>query len=150
MPVLFVMICNCQASLVIFCQDFGRLGVFLSANALCKVNIINMVFVIEQLWVELLAQYDFDLLYHLGMANMVANALSHQEGSRPKHKSKRNQLVINMIREYRDLELLGQFNIGYTLDARSFQKFAMIRALIVRAHLLEEIVRAQGEDHLAC
>lgn len=32
-------------------------------------------------WLELIKDYDFKILYHLGKANVVANALSHKNGS---------------------------------------------------------------------
>ena len=51
----------------------------------------------QQRWLELLADYDFEIQYTPGKGNRVADALSR----------KQQAMVSMMIAEYRDLEVLA-------------------------------------------
>lgn len=104
----------------------------------------------QQRWMEFLEQFDFDLSYHPGKANLVADALSRQGDATPEMTAGRKALILAMIREYRDLESLAQFDISFTVEAKSGREVAMLGALTVRPMLIEEIVSAQAWDRFAC
>ena len=53
----------------------------------------------QRRWMELLEDYDFELLYHPGKANVVAYALSR----------KSSQLAILIISDWRSVEDLGPY-----------------------------------------
>ena len=54
----------------------------------------------QRRWTEFLENYDFTLHYHLGMANVVADALSRKS---------RGALASIASREWRMLEIVGQY-----------------------------------------
>ena len=56
-------------------------------------------------WMEFLEDYDFTLHYHLGKANVVADALSRKS---------RGALASITSREWRMLETVGQFGLQYS------------------------------------
>ena len=56
----------------------------------------------QQRWLELVETYDFDIIYHPGKTNKVADALSRL------HSAK-----LAMIWQYRDLEYLSDYVQGF-------------------------------------
>jgi hypothetical protein len=85
----------------------------------------------QQRWMEFIEEYDFDIAYHPGKANVVADALSRQYEVRS-----------NMIREWKNLEALTYFVLGF--DERS--EGAYLGNVQVKPELIDMIVRAQFED----
>ena len=59
-------------------------------------------------WMEFLEDYDFTLHYHIGKANVVANALSRKS---------RGALVNIDSREWQMLETVEQFGLQYSEQA---------------------------------
>ena len=59
----------------------------------------------QRRWMEFLEDYDFSLHYHLGKANVVADALSRKS---------RGALASIASREWRILETVGQFGLQYS------------------------------------
>ena len=62
----------------------------------------------QRRWMEFLEDYDFTLHYHLGKANVVADALSRKS---------RGVLARIASREWRMLEIVGQFGLQYNKQA---------------------------------
>ena len=60
-------------------------------------------------WMEFLKDFDFDLHYHPGKANVVADALSRKA----LHVSMMMVKGAQLIEEFRDLNLEGNFGKGY-------------------------------------
>ena len=56
----------------------------------------------QRRWMEFLEDYNFTLHYHLGKANVVADALSHKS---------RGVLASIASREWQMLETVGQFRL---------------------------------------
>ncbi|GKC52050.1 putative reverse transcriptase domain-containing protein [Tanacetum coccineum] len=68
------------------------------------------------LWIELLSDYDFEIHYHLGKANVVADALSPQKEAMKKKNVKAENLgrLIKQILEFYPMELV--YSIHPELD----------------------------------
>ena len=62
----------------------------------------------QRKWMEYLQDYDFTLHYHLGKANVVADALSRKS---------RGVLASVASREWQMLETMGQFRLQYSDQA---------------------------------
>ena len=71
-------------------------------------------------WMEFLEDYDFTLHYHLGKANVVADALSRKS---------RGALASIASQEWRMLETVGQFGLQY-----------------IEPSLLSKVIESQGQD----
>ena len=56
----------------------------------------------QRRWMELLKDYDFTFQYHLGKANVVADALSRKP---------RGIVATLMIREWKALETIAELNL---------------------------------------
>jgi len=56
----------------------------------------------QRRWMKYLKNYDFELLYHLGKANVVADALNR----------KKMHMSCMMIKELELIEKLGDMNLG--------------------------------------
>ena len=82
---------------------------------------------------EYLQQFDFKIAYHPGKGNTVADALS------------RRYEVMTMVHEYRELEVLAQFDISYSGDTPT----ALIGMMTVMPVLFDEIQNAQKSDPFA-
>ena len=67
-------------------------------------------------WMEFLDDYDFTLHYHLGKANVVADALSRKS---------RGALASIASREWRMLETVGQFGIQYREHVGEFISYTV-------------------------
>ena len=63
----------------------------------------------QRIWIEYLEDYDFTLHYHLGKANVVANALNQKA---------RGVLASVASREWHMLEVAGQFGLQYRDQAQ--------------------------------
>ena len=62
----------------------------------------------QRRWIEFLEDYDFTLHYHLGKANVVADALNRKS---------RGVLASIASREWRMLETVWQFRLQYNEQA---------------------------------
>ena len=81
-------------------------------------------------WMEFLEDYDFTLHYHLGKANVVADALSRKS---------RGALASIASREWRMLETMGQFGLQYNEQAQD-----MLGSLVAAPSLLSTVIESQG------
>ena len=63
----------------------------------------------ERRWIEFLKDYDFELLYHPGKANVVADALSRKTT----HISHMMINELELVEEFRDLKLQTEFEIDF-------------------------------------
>jgi len=61
----------------------------------------------QRRWMEYLKDYDFEMLYHPGKANVVADALSR----------KRVHVSAMMIKELELIEQLRDMNLGLDIEA---------------------------------
>ncbi|GJT21202.1 hypothetical protein Tco_0891139 [Tanacetum coccineum] len=52
-------------------------------------------------WLELLADYDCEIRYHLGKANVVADALSRKERIKPLRKCLSDESLVILMKELR-------------------------------------------------
>jgi hypothetical protein len=84
----------------------------------------------QRRWLELIKDYDLGINYHLGKANVVADALSHRPHV--------NQLVVDSM----PIELCEEFD---KLNLRIVAKIEAIE-MKVRSNLLQEIRKGQVED----
>jgi len=83
-------------------------------------------------WMEYLKDYDFELLYHPGKANVVADALSR----------KRIHVSTMMIRELELIEQLRDMNLGLDIGAGQI-RCSMLR---ITNEFLDEVRVEQGKD----
>ena len=56
----------------------------------------------QRRWMELLKDYDYSILYHLGKANMVANVLSRKSAGSLAHISTKRRQIIKELHELID------------------------------------------------
>ena len=77
---------------------------------------------------ELLEDYDFTLHYHLGKANVVADALSRKS---------RGALVSIVSRVWRMLETVGQFGLQYREQAQG-----TLESLVATLSLLSKMIES--------
>ena len=83
-------------------------------------------------WMEFLEDYDFTLHYHLGKANVVADALTRKS---------RGALASIASREWRMLEIVGQFGLQYSEQAQG-----VMGSLVATPSLLSKVIESQGQD----
>ncbi|KAK6119791.1 hypothetical protein DH2020_046460 [Rehmannia glutinosa] len=83
----------------------------------------------QRRWMELIEDYHFDIQYHPGKANVVADALSRKAS-----------FARLMIREWKSLEELSTWNLARTNTHISCAN------ILVKPDLLNEIKAAQGTD----
>ena len=86
----------------------------------------------QRRWMEFLEDYDFILHYHLGKANVVADALSRKS---------RGALVSIASQEWRMLETMGQFGLQYSEQAQG-----TLGSLVATPSLLSRVIESQGQD----
>ena len=82
----------------------------------------------QRRWMEFPEDYDFTLHYHLGKANVVANALSRKS---------RGALASVASREWRMLETVGQFGLQY-----SEQDQGTLGILVATLSLLSRVIES--------
>jgi len=86
----------------------------------------------QRRWMEYLKDYDFELLYHPGKANVVAYALSR----------KRVHVSALMIKELELIEQLRDMNLGLHTEA-DYIRCSMLR---ITNEFLDEVRVDQGKD----
>ena len=86
----------------------------------------------QRRWMEYLEDYDFTLYYHLGKANVVADALSRKS---------RGVLVSVASQEWQKLETMGQFGLQYRDQAQG-----TLGSLVATPSLLSRLLESQGQD----
>ena len=86
----------------------------------------------QRRWMEYLKDYDFDLLYQLGKANVVGNALSR----------KRMHISAMMVKELEWIEKLRDMNLGIQLSEDSIR----CSVLTLTSDVLETICDQQKND----
>ena len=81
---------------------------------------------------EYLEDYDFTLHYHLGKANIVADALNRKSWG-----------VLDSVasQEWQMLETVGHFRLQY-----SDQTQGVLRSLVATSSLLSKVIESQGQD----
>ena len=80
----------------------------------------------QHIWMEFLEDYDFTLHYHLGKANVVADALSWKS---------RGVLASIASREWRMLETVRQFRLQYNEQAQG-----TLGSLVATPSLLSRVI----------
>lgn len=65
-----------------------------------------------------MAYFYFDLSYYLGKENVVVDAMSKHGGREPEYTSLRNNQILCMIREYKEVESLTCFDFETVLMLR--------------------------------
>ena len=83
----------------------------------------------QRIWMEFLEDYDFNLPYHLGKANGVADALSRKS---------RGALASIASREWRMLETVGQFGLQYNEQTQG-----TLGSLMATSSLLSRVIESQ-------
>ena len=83
-------------------------------------------------WMEFLEDYDFTLHYYPGKANVVANVLSRKS---------RGVLASIASREWRMLEIVGQFGLQYNEQAQG-----TLGSLVATPSLLSKVIESKGQD----
>ena len=86
----------------------------------------------QRIWMEFLEDYYFTLHYHLGKANVVADALSRKS---------RRVLASITSREWRMLETMGQFRLQYSEQAQG-----TLGSLLATSSLLSRVIESQWKD----
>ena len=86
----------------------------------------------QRRWMEFLEDYDFTLHYHPGKSNVVADALSQK-----------SQEVLASIasREWRMLEIIGQFRLQYDEQAQG-----TLGSMMATPSLLSRVIESQVQD----
>ena len=86
----------------------------------------------QRRWMEFLEDYDFTLHYHPSKANVVADALS-----------RKSQGVLASIasREWRMLEIVGQFRLQYDEQAQG-----TLGSMMATPSLLSRVIESQLQD----
>ena len=80
----------------------------------------------QRKWMEFLEDYDFTLHYHLGKANVVADALSQKS---------RGVFTSIASREWRMLETMGQFGLQYNVQTQG-----TLGSLVATPSLLSRVI----------
>ena len=83
-------------------------------------------------WMEYLEDYDFTLHYHLGKENVVVDALNQKS---------RRVLVSIGSREWRMIEIVGQFRLQYRDQAQG-----ILGSLVATPSLMSRMIESQGKD----
>ena len=86
----------------------------------------------QRRWMEYLEDYDFTLHYHLGKANVVADALNRKS---------RGVLASVASREWKMLKIVGQFGLHYRDQAQG-----TLGSLLATPSLLSRVIKIQGYD----
>ena len=86
----------------------------------------------QRRWMEYLEDYDFTLHYHLGKANVVADALSRKS---------REVLASVASREWQMHEIVRQFGLQY-----SDQTQGVLGILVATPSLLNRVIESQRQD----
>ena len=86
----------------------------------------------QRRWMEFLEDYDFTLHYHLGKANVVADALSRKS---------RGALASIASREWQMLETVGQFELQNYEQAQG-----TLGSLVATPSLLSRVIESQRQD----
>ena len=93
----------------------------------------------QRRWVELLKDYDCQILYHPGKANVVADALSRKSMGSLSHVTVSERPLVQDLREL--------MAMGLMLDLGSQgQESVLIAQFQVRSLLIDEIKNSQAED----
>src|SRR5262249_38619393 len=90
----------------------------------------------QRRWVELLKDYDCQILYHPGKANVVADALSRKSMGSLYHMSTQKKELVKDLNEL--------FNVGMQLEVSDSQ--VLIAQFQVKSNLISEIKAAQDND----
>ena len=83
-------------------------------------------------WMEHLEDYYFTLHYHLGKANVAADALSQKS---------RGVLASVASQEWQMLEVVGQFELQYNDQAQG-----VLGSLVAMPSLLSRVIKSQGQN----
>ena len=70
----------------------------------------------QRRWLELLKDYDCGISYHLGKANVVADALSRKSSGSPAHISVEKRLLIQELPELVDQGMMMKVFCGSVED----------------------------------
>ena len=90
----------------------------------------------QRRWMELLKDYDFELQYHQGKTNMVADALSR----------KSLHISFMMIKEMELIEKMRNLNLAMEIQPNCLR----LGMLKVTNDFLQQVQVAQKEDELLC
>ena len=106
-------------------------------------------------WMELIKDYEFEINYHPGKANTVADALSRKPRT-PKQVSKKNKKNVRKLKAtlaasrcsfITDLERLTDFDFQTVTDTVSGRTNPVVLAtLVVESTILTRVVESQKDD----
>ncbi|PON86514.1 hypothetical protein TorRG33x02_177080, partial [Trema orientale] len=87
----------------------------------------------QRRWVEYMEDYDFELQYHPGKANVVADALSRKT---------HNMLASLILEDWKNSVTIGDYNLEY----RESGKTACISNIVATPSLLQTAQQSQWQD----
>ena len=86
----------------------------------------------QRRWMEFLEDYESNLHYHPGKANVVAETLGRKS---------QGALASIAFREWRMLEIMGHFGLQYIEQAQG-----TLRSLVATLSLLRRVIESQGQN----
>ncbi|GJR50815.1 putative reverse transcriptase domain-containing protein [Tanacetum coccineum] len=93
----------------------------------------------QRRWIELLRDYDCEIRYHPGKANVVAGALSHKERSRPLRVRSLMMTIHNDLPKLRDLIMHESHKSKYSIHPGSDNMYQDLKLLYwwpnIKAHI---------------
>ena len=91
----------------------------------------------QHMWMDTISTFDFEILYHPGKANLVANALS-----RHPMQLARLKMACAMMRENEALECIAQGDVRPSGESEG----VYVGAIMVTPSLIEKVKEAQVKD----
>ncbi|GJV38257.1 putative reverse transcriptase domain-containing protein [Tanacetum coccineum] len=84
---------------VVYCDASGiGLGCVLMQRGSLRISFVERVNMRQRCWIELFSDYDCEIRYHPGKANVVADALSRKERVKPKRVRAMNMILQSSIK----------------------------------------------------
>lgn len=87
----------------------------------------------QRQWMKYLKQYNFDLQYHPGKADIVVDALSHKT---------RFTLACLLYNEWNAMKTLGKFRLEF-IDGR---EWVLVHAMLVQPKIVDKIIKSLQDN----